>query len=434
MARSGKKSLDKLIKKYGLYLDDKGIYRSKPLPRIRGPELNLSPKIDDPQYENQWTENIRDSSQLIVLDLFCGAGGFSSGFQSAGFFVAAGVDNDSSSNLTHGYNFLSKSVCTDITDIADPRAFLESLNIPRVDVIIGGPPCQGFSNIGKGIIKKLGLEDYYHNILNNLYQEFVRFVEILQPKAFIMENVPAMGNFQEGELVERIVEEFIDIGYSNTSSTILNAMFHGVPQSRDRLFIGGTRFESNFQWPTQNRGSHEILTVCDAISDLPVCSGPIRENEMPYNNRPQSEYQNLMRSEMTENIVYDHIIRDVRRDDQLIFSIMKEGDKYIDIPEQLRRYKSDSFKDKYSKLIWNEPSWTVTAHISKDAYRYIHPDPKQGRMLSVREFARLQSFPDHFRFCGSPTQRLKQIGNAVPPLLAESIAKNLYEILSTETP
>jgi len=99
------------------------------------------------------------------------------------------------------------------------------------------------------------------------------------------------------------------------------------------------------------------------------------------------------------------------------------------VPENLRRYRSDSFKDKYSKMIWNEPSWTITAHIRKDSYRYIHPDKSQERMLSIREFARLQSFPDHFRFCGSPTHRMQQIGNAVPPLLAEAIAKKLYAAL-----
>jgi DNA (cytosine-5)-methyltransferase 1 len=139
-----------------------------------------------------------------------------------------------------------------------------------------------------------------------------------------------------------------------------------------------------------------------------------------------------MRKKMDKNLIYDHVIRDVRDDDKIIFSLMNEGDKYTDIPEKYRRYRSDSFKDKYSKLIWDEPSWTITAHIRKDAYRYIHPDQEQGRMLSIREFARLQSFPDHFRFCGAPTRRMQQIGNAVPPFLAQSIAEPLYDLLKSK--
>ena len=351
------------------------------------------------------------------------------GFQSAGFFVAAGVDHDVSSVQTHGHNFLSKSICTDITKIDDPIGFIRELGIPRIDVIIGGPPCQGFSQVGQAAIKKLGLEDYYHNILNNLYKEFIRFVEALRPIGFLMENVPAMAHFRDGELVTRIKDTFGELGYQ-VDSTILNAVEFGVPQRRKRLFIQGNRLELPTLWPDKKTEPGDYVSVKEAISDMPVCSPPIREDELPYDSKPQSKYQQIMRSYMEDpNIVYDHIIRDVRDDDKIIFANMKEGDRYIDIPEKFRRYRSDSFIDKYSKLLWNEPSWTVTAHIRKDSYRYIHPDKSQGRMLSIREFARLQSFPDHFRFCGAPTRRLQQIGNAVPPLLAESVAQKLYAML-----
>lgn len=410
--------------------DNKGVYRSKPLPRIRGTNLELPAQIAQAESRLIWESRCESQEELIVLDLFSGAGGLSYGFQGAGFFIAAGIDRDESSVSTHAYNFNSESICADITEIEDPKQFLVDLGIPRIDVVIGGPPCQGFSHVGKAKIKKLGLEEYYHDILNNLYREFLRFVEVLKPKAFLMENVPAMASFQGGELVLRIKDKFKDIGYKNTESQILNAQYYGVPQSRRRLFIGGTRFETEFPWPLENK-RNKIVTVRKAISDLPSCQPPVRDDEMLYNSVPKSHYQKLMRRQITD-IVYDHIIRDVREDDKIIFSLMNEGDKYIDIPEKLRRYRSDSFKDKYSKLIWDEPSWTVTAHIRKDSYRYIHPDREQGRMLSIREFARLQSFPDHFRFCGAPTRRMQQIGNAVPPLLAESIAKNLYRLLKTQ--
>src|SRR5690606_29088004 len=311
-----------LLEKGDLTLDETGTLRSDPLPRIQGTKLQLPEQLETQINLDLWQSKLNDPSELIVLDLFSGAGGFSYGFQSAGFLIAAGVDRDESSIWTHGYNFLSKSICTDITDIEDPRKFVESLGIPRIDVIIGGPPCQGFSQVGKAAIKKLGLEHYYHNVLNNLYQEFVRFVDVLRPRAFVMENVPAMASFQDGELVKRIIDRFKEIGYSNTDSRILNAKFYGVPQSRKRLFIGGTRFEYEFPWPVEKKKNAKLVTVRHAIGDLPVCQPPVREDEMPYNSTPKSEYQKLMRKQVEDNIVYDHIIRDVRDDDKIIFSLM----------------------------------------------------------------------------------------------------------------
>lgn len=419
----------KLINNNEVFVDDKGKVRSADLPRVAGKSLNLPDKIKGEQGELEWERKVNDPKELIVLDLFSGAGGFSYGFQKAGFFVAAGVDFDPASVLTHGYNFLSKSVCENITDIVDPLQFIQSLGIPRVDVIIGGPPCQGFSQIGKAAIRSLGLQDHYHNIINNLYKEFVRFVEALQPQMFLMENVPTMASFGDGELVERIKDTFTRLGYT-VDHSILNAVEYGVPQKRKRLFIQGNKRGLPIVWPDDSDKVRSPVTLRDAIGDLPAHKPPLRSDEMPYESTPLSSYQQMMRAEMQDvNLVYDHITRAVRADDKMIFDAMEEGHKYIDIPEEFRRYRSDSFKDKYSKMIWNEPAWTVTAHISKDSYRYIHPDREQGRMLSIREFARLQSFPDHFRFCGAPTRRMRQIGNAVPPLLAETIARKLFELL-----
>lgn len=427
--KNKKQELD-LPDKDDLQLDDNGILRSKPLPRVPGTRVELPDQVSFPEKLELWKRMVKDPNQLIVLDLFSGAGGFSYGFQKAGFFIAAGVDRDDSSVLSHGYNFLSKSICKDITEIEDPKKFLDELEIPRVDVVIGGPPCQGFSQVGKAAIKKLGLESYYHNILNNLYKEFVRFVEILQPQAFLMENVPAMASFKNGELVDRIKEKFTSLGY-RVDDRVLNSKYYGVPQARKRLFIGGNSLNAQFPWPAPVLSDDDLVTVRDAIGDLPFRYPPARDDEALYENKPESDYQKLMREHVQDNILYDHVIRDVRDDDKIIFSLMDEGDNYTDIPEEFRRYRSDSFKDKYSKLIWNEPSWTVTAHIRKDSYRYIHPDKEQGRMLSIREFARLQSFPDHFRFCGAPTRRMQQIGNAVPPILAEKIAIGLYDLLQS---
>lgn len=414
---------------YEVFVDSSGKIRSSNLPSVAGRNLQLPDKLACDEGENEWNQKVNDPDELIVLDLFSGAGGFSYGFQNAGFFVAAGVDLDEASVWTHGYNFLSKSVCTDITAITDPQQFIKELGLPRVDVIIGGPPCQGFSQIGKAVIRSLGLEHHYHNILNNLYKEFVRFVEALNPQLFLMENVPAMAHFDNGSLIDRIKISFRNLNY-DVNHIVLNAVEFGVPQKRKRLFIQGNNRGLPIEWPDVSDRLDRHVTLRDAIEDLPFCTPPLRHDVIPYQTKPRSKYQHLMRAGMHDlDVVYDHIIRDVRGDDKLIFAAMEEGHKYIDIPDELRRYRSDSFKDKYSKLIWDEPAWTVTAHISKDSYRYIHPDRNQGRMLSIREFARLQSFPDHFRFCGAPTRRMRQIGNAVPPLLAEAIARKLFNSL-----
>lgn len=239
-----------------------------------------------------------------------------------------------------------------------------------------------------------------------------------------------MATFNDGELLQKIKDTFEDqLGYT-TDSKILNAADFGVPQHRKRLFVQGNQLGIPVVWPGKDQYVHPPVSVGEAIDDLPKCSPPCTDEEQVYSCDSPTDYQGLMRRYMPEDqkhLVFDHIIRAVRDDDKIIFSLMKEGDRYCDIPEELRRYRSDIFKDKYWKLYWNEPSWTITAHIRKDSYRYIHPDTDQGRMLSIREFARLQSFPDHFRFCGAPTRRMQQIGNAVPPLLAESIAKGLHD-------
>jgi DNA (cytosine-5)-methyltransferase 1 len=157
----------------------------------------------------------------------------------------------------------------------------------------------------------------------------------------------------------------------------------------------------------------------------------LSDEAIPYQPcNEQTPYQQHMREGVPDDqthVIWDHITRQLREDDQAIFAMMPQGGKYRDLPDEWKRYQQDgkNFADKYWRLIANEPSWTITAHIAKDAYRYIHPT--QNRTLSVREFARLQSFPDRFRFCGPRTERLRQIGNAVPPLLAQSIARSIVE-------
>jgi len=170
-----------------------------------------------------------------------------------------------------------------------------------------------------------------------------------------------------------------------------------------------------------------IQTVRDAIGDLPSVSDGHFLREMPY-NLPASDNPLIMwyRRGLSEehcNLIFDHITRPHREDDKAYFRMLQEGQKYIDLPKEYRRYKDNIFKDKYRKLIWDRPSWTITAHIKRDGYRYIHPETEPPRTISVREAARIQSFPDRWRFCGYRSNAFTQIGNAVPPLLSLAIAR-----------
>lgn len=409
--------------------DEQGRYRSKPLPSMRGTNVQLQPRIDKPEQRAEWQRRVDAPETFITLDLFCGGGGMSLGFEEAKFFVAAGIDQEPMAIATHDYNFLSKGIACDIRAIPDPQELLDRLGLPRIDVIIGGPPCQGFARIGKGKLRSIELEQQYEELLNTLYREFMRFVEALNPIAFVMENVPDMARYQSGEILKRMKSHFVDY---TIDWRILNAVDYGVPQRRQRLFVQGNRLGQKVRWP-RLQVANRLTTVRDAISDLPDRTPPSLEEVLPYHpQEPLTDYQKKMREGVLpehQNKVFGHIIRQVRDDDRLIFSRLEEGQKYRDLPPELQRYRTDIFDDKYWRLIYDQPSWTVTAHIRKDAYRYIHP--QYCRTLSIREFARLQSFPDRFLFAGPRTERLRQIGNAVPPMLARAIAVELHRQLAT---
>lgn len=392
---------------------------------LRGSKVCLKPQINEK--EKEWNRRIKDKKSIIAIDLFCGAGGLSLGFEQSGIFVAAAIDSDKYSCETYAGNFIAKTFCMDITRINKPSEFFKSIGIERIDLIIGGPPCQGFSTEGRGKIRNLKMLDKYHRNKNLLYRHFIRFVEDIKPLFFLMENVPGMENFysENGEIFSNKVEnDFKKIGYK-VERKLLNAVDYGVPQTRRRLFFQGSRASNEIKWPYK-QSSH--FTLFDAIGDLPFRKPPCLTEEQKYNSKSTTSYQKLMRSKMQngrKNIIYDHVIRPVREDDKVIFNLLPEGGTYADVPEKHRRYRCDIFKDKYRKLNWSKPAYTVTAHMSKDGYRYIHPDKKQTRTLSLREVARIQSFPDYFRFTGYRTNRFIQVGNAVPPLLSEAIAKEV---------
>jgi DNA (cytosine-5)-methyltransferase 1 len=368
----------------------------------------------------------------VLLDLFCGAGGMSLGFQMAGYTVGLGVDRDTQACLTHAHNFNRQTVCVDLLDISNPLAFLANNCIEQVEVIIGGPPCQGFSRVGRGKLRTLN-QIYTQDSRNLLYQLFIRFVEAIRPLYFVMENVPDMGKYMAGDerLIKKIQNEFANLGYL-TDVRLLCAADYGVPQLRKRLFLIGNRLGIPVTWPKPTHGpgrKRPYVTVWQAISDLPIVGINFRQDEITYVPRNAlNEYQSAMR-QGSDGMLYNHQTRWHNVQDVEAFYLMPEGGKYNNLPAQYKRYRDDIFKDKYRKLIRNQPSWTVEAHIGKDSYRHIYPSipdgPEPPRTISVREAARLQSFPDNFRFIGPFTKQFHQLGNAVPPLLAKAIADHL---------
>jgi DNA (cytosine-5)-methyltransferase 1 len=363
-----------------------------------------------------------------VLDLFCGAGGLSLGFELAGYWIGLGVEKEELPWQTHCYNFGGRCHLSDIRDISDPVVFIQEHGLERVDVVIGGPPCQGFSRVGRGKIRSLYRDpSYIHDPRNQYYRDFIRFVEALQPLYFVMENVPDMQYYEDhgGLLLEKALRRFQQMGYA-VDWRVLQADHYGVPQTRRRLFVAGNRMGQEICWPEETSEDTPV-TVWQAISDLPVVPHGHRLDEMYYRPRHQlTDYQRLMRRG-AGTVLYNHQTRWHNRQDLEAFALLPEGGKYVDLPRRYKRYRDDIFKDKYWKLHRDRPSWTIEAHIGKDTYRHIYPSllggPEPPRTISVREAARLQSFPDRFRFLGAFTRQFSQVGNAVPPLLAKAVAE-----------
>lgn len=404
------------------------LIRSEDLPSVRGNCVQLPARLENSEENQQWQQRLKDPSVPKIIDLFSGAGGMSEGFVNAGFAVAMALDHEKYACETFAANIPARVICTDIARIEDPATLMDGLDCNSIDVIIGGPPCQGFSSVGRARI--LSLEEQQRRVLlarNELYQQYFRFIEHFRPAFFVMENVPTLIKFGEGAYFKGIQEECERLGYQCEEKSI-NAADYGVPQLRRRLFIVGSRVGKLFRWPRATHEHHPI-TLQDAIDDLPFVFPPSTEECLLYEpQKAHTMYQQLMRSRVLpadREKIYDHLVRPVREDDKDIFTLMKPGDRYIDIPEEYRRYNSESFKDKYYKLRPDEPGVTITAHMARDGYRYIHWDKEQCRTLSVREAARIQSFGDHFRFAGFRSSRFRQIGNAVPPLMAEAIARHI---------
>ena len=339
--------------------------------------------------------------QYTVLDLFCGCGGLSLGFEQAGFDVLAGIDVWKDALVTYQANHTnSKAIQADLMTLR-PEEVSKTIGASSVDVIIGGPPCQGFSIAGKRIID---------DERNKLYKSFVRMVEYFKPKAFVMENVPNILSMGDGIIRDSIINDFEKLG-CNVSTKVLLASNYGVPQNRRRAVFVGLRNGKEFIFPEVQEG-RALVTASQALSDLP--EGSIIDGA-PYPITPQSAYQKEVRK--GSDGVYNHQATEHSEQTQRIIAMVPDGGNYKNLPEELQSTRKVHIA--WTRLNSQRPSITIdTGHRHHFHYKY-------NRIPTVRESARIQSFPDDFIFLCSRTSQYKQVGNAVPPMMANAIAKCL---------
>ncbi|MEV0269781.1 DNA (cytosine-5-)-methyltransferase [Hamadaea sp. NPDC050747] len=402
---------------------------------VRGPFLRLAPHRHHTEDEKRflaWTAKLRDRGARLAADLFSGAGGLSLGLEAAGWKVVLSADHFSEAVETHRHHFGGMALDWDLADPDRVDKIAQLVRDAGVELLAGGPPCQPFSKAGRSKIRHRVREHLRdpHDERRELWRSFVEVVRQARPRAVLMENVPDMALDREMFILRDMVHELEEMGYA-VEERVVETFRYGVPQFRQRLILVGLSGNVSFGWPKM---TEKRTTVWNAIGDLPPVEGGWRPEGgalgyIKYGG-PQSTFQKKMRQGVRasdRDKVFDHITRPVREDDREIFDMMDASTRYSDLPEEMRRYRADIFDDKYKRLDANDLSRTIVAHIAKDGYGFIHPH--QPRTLTVREAARLQTFPDWFRFAGPPSFAFKQIGNAVPPLLGEHLGKAIMSSL-----
>lgn len=409
------------------------------VPLVRGPFVQLLPHGEECDEDSflRYAATLRADGHRLAADLFSGAGGLSLGLQMAGFRVVLGIDRDREATETHRHHFGGLTLDWDLGNFERVARVAQLIKDAGVELLAGGPPCQPFSRAGRSKIR--------HRILNghtdpseerrHLWRSFLEVVMVAKPAAVLMENVPDMVLDKDMFILRTVVHELESLGYA-VEERVMDTSQYGVPQFRQRLILVALRDGIRFTWPSP---LPDQVTVWNAIGDLPSVVGGSRppggaEGSVPYEG-PKNAFQRRMREGVDvdkADRVYDQITRPVREDDRLAFEQMDAKTRYSDLPKELRRYRADIFDDKYKRLDANGLSRTITAHIAKDGYWYIHP--RDARTLTVREAARIQTFPDRFRFAGPPSAAFRQIGNAVPPFLGEQLGNAIRASLEEARP
>lgn len=368
-----------------------------------------------------------DKMAYKVIDLFAGVGGLSYGFaHDENFQILAA--NEILEPMAKAYcanHPTVKMYNMDIKDFGIANLTTDfDLHEGDIDIVVGGPPCQAYSTVGKRVLD---------DPRGKLFQEYFRVLKEFKPKLFVFENVKGLLSIQKGALIRQIISLFESIGY-NVNMQVLNAADYGTPQIRERVIIIGTLNHRPFVYPKpthcdasticKKQGLKPYITLGEAIGDLPsIKSG---EQGDKYISQPQNDYQHLMREHAPDKIV-DH---ETSRNSSKLVAIMEalpDGGSPKDIPEAIR--PTSGFANTYCRLWWDRPCTTITRNLGcPSSSRCIHP--KDPRPLTTREGARLQGFPDDYIFCGSRAEKHLQIGNAVPTMLSTAIKDAVKEYLS----
>ena len=357
----------------------------------------------------------------LAIDLFAGAGGLSKGFERAGFHVALAVEQDEHAAETYSRNHPNTVLLREDIRGLDPHECLARLALRPGDLtaLVGGPPCQGFSESNKR-------NRTPSNPRNHMYREFVRFLAVMQPAWFVLENVNGIKTVAKGAILEKIRAAIVSLGYELNYAS-LNAADHGVPQHRRRLFIVGNRLGLTIQFPKPSHGldGFPFVNVREAIEDLAVLPNGADVDYLTY--RPQdgrlSAYQAEMRANCDFHALQGNLV--TRNNEAVVarYPLVPPGGNWSSIPSRLMKNYTDASRCHtgiYYRLRWDEPS-KVLGNFRKNML--IHPS--QDRGLSVREAARIQSFPDDYVFLGSIGFQQQQVADAVPPKLAQAVAQAL---------
>lgn len=363
--------------------------------------------------------------KLKIIDLFSGVGGLSFGFaHNKNYEIIAA--NEILKDIATAYSLNHPDVKMYNIDIKDFNAETVKkdlgINSSEIDIIVGGPPCQAYSTVGKRLID---------DPRGKLFQEYYRVLKEFSPNFFLFENVKGLLSMQDGELISTIIGLFESLGYT-VQYKLLNAADYGAPQIRERVIITGTKLNKKFKYPEPTHYNSETntlnlrklkpyLTLNDAISDLPFIE--TGQSEDKYSSQPQNEFQKTMRKNAPEKLM-DHNAPNNNKNLVELMKALPDGGTPEDLPENLK--PKSGFANTYCRLWWNRPCTTITRNLgTPSSSRCIHP--KAPRPLTTREGARIQCFPDNYKFYGSRGSKNLQIGNAVPTLLSTAISTSIAE-------
>lgn len=355
------------------------------------------------------------TKQYNVVDLFSGVGGLSYGFeQLEEFSILAANEVEPDIARAYSLNYPQvKMLCRDIGQVTG-EMLGEALGGKQVNLVLGGPPCQSYSTLGKRQMDGRA----------RLFLEYKRVLSLLRPRAFLFENVSGLLSMDGGRLFPQIQREFGELGYT-LKYQVMDAAEYGVPQRRERVILVGMQGKNTFSYPqpTHGEGKLPFVTLEQAIGDLPPIKSGQQKNR--YQGPIDNDFLRFVRQEGEETVTEHaspkngaHLIR--------IMEALKDGQGKNDLPEELR--PKSGYGNTYAKLWWKRPSTTITRNFAcPSSSRCIHP--RDSRALSIREGARLQSFPDDYRFYGGDGMKRLEIGNAVPPLLSLALARQMLQAL-----